>query len=118
MRRHKDPGGAIDKHAPIDADAARIRPQQSGDRVHHRGLARARAPEQRRHAPRRLERHIQREAVKLVAQRYRYRHAPDIRRATRVPTHSASNSAAIATTTEIATNRSAAPSAPGCCRKE
>ena len=59
MHRHIHSGRAVEKHLPVDFDAAAIGLDQSPNHVDERGLAGARTPEERRHARIGAERHIQ-----------------------------------------------------------
>src|SRR3546814_17172676 len=75
VRRHEDAAIRIDQQAAVDADAAAgIRSRQTGDQVDQRGLAGARAAEQRGDAVAAGEADIQREIALAVADRDFQRH--------------------------------------------
>ena len=117
VRRQKNTLARIEQRIAIDPGMTGIDRDQAGQRVDHRGLARAGAAEQGGDAGRRLEGDVERKAGKGMADGDGQAHAPRILRATSRLTHSDSSSAAIATTTETMTSRAAEASPPGTCRK-
>src|SRR5687768_8022830 len=74
---------AIEEDRVADGDAAALRPDQPGDRIEDRRLARARAPEQRRHRRIARELHVERESAQLQADVDLQLHASTRRRAAR-----------------------------------
>ena len=114
MRRHVDAAGSVEQHRPVDGDGAAIGREQAGDHIHDRRLSRARRPEQRRHAARRIEAHGKFQRAKLLLHvDGEHDHSPWKRTVARRASHSEANSAANANTIAIKTSRPAAASPPG-----
>ena len=117
MRRvlwHEDALCGVDQNAAACGDAARVRPDQPGDDVDQRGLARPGCAEQRGQLPAAFECGIELERAEPMPDVDRQRHSSSIRR----PTRRASTSEAISATIETAMEtirRNTPASPPGIC---
>ena len=117
VHRHDDAGGGVDQHAAFDRNAPLLRPDQSGNQVDQRRLARTRRPEQRRQPTGAFEIRFDEEIAEAMIDVDRERHSMSIRRPTRRARTSEATSATIEMTIEISVSRSAPASPPGTCVK-
>ncbi len=114
---HENNGACVDQHAAVDLDAALVGPDQPGDHVDQRRLARTGRPEQCRQPPGALEAGIDGEIAEPMADVDEDAHSMSIRRPTRRASTSEATSAAIEMMMEISVSRSAPSSPPGTCVK-
>src|SRR5262249_1340039 len=115
VRRQRDPARRIEQHRAIDRDAPALRPREAGDDVDDRGLAGARAAEERRHPGACREAQVEREGAEATRDLDLEDEARESRRPMRRARSSAKSSAAIESTTEMTVRRNAPASPPGTC---
>ena len=108
MRRHEDPLGGVEQHPSVEDDAALLRPHQAGDDADERGLAAARAAEQRGEAAVAAKAGVELEIAEPVPGGDLEHQSPCTRRVT----WRASSSEASRATSEIATATSVSRRAP------
>src|SRR5471030_2424904 len=114
---HEHVAFSIDQRLAVDDHLAALWPDQAGHDVDQRGLARARAAEQRSHAARRDEARVEREVAQRVMDVEFEAHVATRRAPIRRARNSDPSSAAIEITMDTSVSRSAPASPPGTCVK-
>src|SRR5438094_6603245 len=105
----------VDQHLAVDGDLAAVGPDQAADDIDQRGLARARAAEQRRQARRRREARAELEAVARMVEVDVEAHAAICRTPMRRASSSEPSSAAMEIAIDTRVSLSAPESPPGIC---